>query len=185
MTVLFSHFYSDPHFGHANIIAHANRPFADVDEMDRVLEQRYAETVGAHDTVLWCGDVSFRDRLWTRDMLDRLPGRKVLMRGNHDGTLGACLALGFDAVADFMHVQIAGHKVTCCHFPPARSNAGDRYPERRPPSPQKGEFVLHGHTHERGRRVGRRIHVGCDAWSYRPVGLEEIEALITAPNGGT
>jgi len=36
---MISYFYADPHFGHAKIIEHAERPFADVDEMDRGAHQ--------------------------------------------------------------------------------------------------------------------------------------------------
>lgn len=178
MTVLITHAYSDPHFGHAAIISHASRPFRDADEMDAELERRYRAVVSATDVVLWVGDVSFRDRLWTRALLERLPGRKLLVRGNHDGTVGACLDLGFDVVCDFMHLRIAGHKVTVSHYPPTGATADARYPERRPPNPQRGEFVLHGHTHEKARRVGRRLHVGVDAWGFAPATLSEIEALI-------
>ena len=32
-----NYYISDLHFGHANVIRHDNRPFADVEEMDRAL----------------------------------------------------------------------------------------------------------------------------------------------------
>lgn len=171
-------FYGDPHFGHANIIEYAHRPFANVDAMDAELERRYAKYVEPDDIVLWCGDVSFRDAAWTRALLARLPGHKLLVRGNHDGTLAHCLAMGFDFVADFLHMQIAGHKVTVAHMPPAGATQDTRYAERRPPKPGPGEFVLHGHTHEAARLVGRRIHVGVDAWDFMPAPYDQVERLI-------
>lgn len=175
---MITHFYSDPHFGHANIIQHAERPFADVREMDAELERRYCAVVGAQDVVLWVGDVSFADDSWTAALLARLPGRKLLVRGNHDGTVAHCLRMGFEFVTDTLHMLIAGHKVTVNHYPPAHATADVRYAERRPPKPGPGEFVLHGHTHERARRVGRRIHVGVDAWEYAPVTQTEVAGLI-------
>ena len=178
---MFEFFYSDPHFGHANIIAHAGRPFDDVEEMDRELERRYCEYVSVNDSVLWCGDVSFRDAEWTRALLKRLPGQKLLLRGNHDGTVSACLKLGFDFVADQLAIQIAGHKVTCSHYPPWSSTLDMRHAERRPPLPQKGEYVLHGHSHEPQRFIGRRIHVGVDAWNFYPASWTSIEAEIRKP----
>ena len=175
---MITHFTSDMHYGHSNIIAHAERPFDDVDEMDRVLEERYRAVVRDSDVVLWVGDVSFADDVWTAALLKRLPGRKWLVRGNHDGTIAHCLKLGYEFVVDSMHLMIAGHKVTVSHYPPTGANADVRYAERRPPKPGPGEFVLHGHTHERARRVGRRIHVGVDAWDYAPVTMAEVEGLI-------
>lgn len=175
---MITHFYADPHFGHANIIQHAERPFADVREMDAELERRYCAVVSDQDVVLWVGDASFADDAWTAALLTRLPGHKLLVRGNHDGTLTRCLKLGFEVVADFLHLLVAGHKVTASHFPPAGATQDVRCPERRPPKPGPGEFVLHGHTHERARRVGRRIHVGVDAWGFAPVTRAEVEGLI-------
>lgn len=175
---MITHFYGDPHFGHANIIAHAERPFADVAEMDAELERRYRAAVRAQDVVLWVGDVSFARPAWTSELLARLPGRKLLVRGNHDGSVAHCLRLGFELVAEQLYMRIAGHKVTVCHYPPAGANPDVRYLERRPPKPGPGEFVLHGHTHERARRVGRRLHVGVDAWDYEPAPLAEVRALV-------
>jgi calcineurin-like phosphoesterase family protein len=147
--------------------------------MNAALERRYRLAVCSLDTVLWCGDVSFGDELATRALLDRLPGRKLLVRGNHDGTIARCVRLGFELVMDFAHLEIAGHKVTVSHYPPKGTpDPHDRWVDRRPPKPGHGEFVIHGHTHEKTRRVGRRIHVGVDAWDYAPVGLESIAALI-------
>lgn len=177
---MLTHFYGDPHFGHANIIAHADRPFADLGTMDGELEERYRATVAPGDVVLWVGDVSFAPEEWTTALIARLPGRKLLVRGNHDGTVTHCLRLGFELVTDSLHILIAGHKVSVNHYPPA-GGPDARYLERRPPKPGPGEFVLHGHTHERARRVGRRIHVGVDAWGFRPVSLGEISALLTQP----
>lgn len=176
---MITHFYGDPHFGHANIITHADRPWNDVSEMDAELERRYRAAVSVQDVVLWVGDVSFARPEWTAALLARLPGRKLLVRGNHDGTVAHCLRIGFELVTEQLYISIAGHKVTVSHYPPAGANADERYIERRPPKPGPGEFVLHGHTHERARRVGRRLHVGVDAWSYAPVTRDEVEALIT------
>ena len=175
---MISYFYGDPHFGHANIIAHAGRPFASVEEMDAELERRYCEAVSESDTVLWVGDVSFRDTEWTRKLINRLPGRKLLCRGNHDGTVRRCLELGFEIVTSSLAVQIAGHKVVCSHFPPAGATKDVRFPESRPPAPQRGEYVLHGHTHEKERLIGRRIHVGVDAWDFCPAGWLDIVAML-------
>jgi calcineurin-like phosphoesterase family protein len=46
-----THFYSDPHFGHTNIIKYCDRPFASVDEMNEELVARYNASVGPDDFV--------------------------------------------------------------------------------------------------------------------------------------
>lgn len=175
---MITHFIADTHLGHHNIIAHAGRPFGNAEEMDAAILDRYRSAVKETDVVAWVGDVSFRDFWWTKNTLLNLPGHKILIRGNHDGSISNCLKLGFSAVVDFMFLYIAGHKVTVAHMPPSGTTADLRYPERRPMKPQAGEYVLHGHTHEKVQRIGRRIHVGVDASGFQPVPMEKVVALI-------
>ncbi len=52
----------------------------------------------------------------------------------------------------------------------------DRYVEQRPVD--HGEWLLHGHVHERWRQRGRMINVGVDAWGCRPVNESTLAALI-------
>ena len=49
-------FYSDPHFGHRNIIDYEHRPFRDAEEMNRMLIHRYNRMVKPDDVCLWMGD---------------------------------------------------------------------------------------------------------------------------------
>ena len=55
-------FSSDHHFGHANIIKYASRPFDSVEAMDTELIRRWNEVVGERDTVYYLGDFTMGDR---------------------------------------------------------------------------------------------------------------------------
>lgn len=59
---------------------------------------------------------------------------------------------------------------------------GDRYDEWRPPRPKADAlpWLIHGHTHSPVpfEPDKRQIHVGVDAWDFRPVHLEEVQGLI-------
>lgn len=178
----FTHFYSDPHYGHANIIEHAHRPFADVDDMNAELEERYRAAVGPNDHVLWFGDCA-----WTgfdlKALLSRLPGRKSLIIGNHDGSKRRMLNAGFELVADQLTVVLAGQTATLCHYPPLNATYGgreydDRFVARRPAEPAKGQLVVHGHTHELTCWDGRRVHIGVDAWDFAPVPVHTLELKL-------
>ena len=70
-------FTADTHFGHRNIIAYANRPFASVEEMDEVLIERWNERIRPHDVVYHLGDFSLTRGPRTAETLgfDRAPAR--------------------------------------------------------------------------------------------------------------
>ena len=77
------YFTADLHFGHENIIAHCNRPFESTAEMDEMLLTNWCNQVHETDTVYILGDLMF----YCKDpehYLQRLPGRKHLIVGNHD-----------------------------------------------------------------------------------------------------
>ena len=48
------------------------------------------------------------------------------------------------------------------------------------PKRVEGKFLIHGHSHKKSKvsEDGFMIHVGVDAWDYRPVPLEAIEDII-------
>ena len=186
----FDFFYSDPHFGHANIIQHSNRPFRNVEHMNRELEARFQATLEAvysqqdyYDTytpsVLWLGDCAWSG-FDLKGLLARLPARHFLVRGNHDKSNAAMLDAGFEFVAERLWVPINGRSVVCCHFPPLGTT--DRHDARYDalkPRLAPDAWAIHGHTHEHSKMPGgRRVHVGVDAWDYAPAPWADVAALI-------
>ncbi len=178
-------FYSDPHYGHANIIKYCDRPFEDVEHMQREMIARYNAMIGLDDVVVWCGDCAMGhkklDRL--RDVLATLNGTKWLVRGNHDHEPAAMLSAGFAVVADVLFLRIAGMSCRVYHYPPAWADAmhvkdgHDKYESVRPPE-VPGEIIIHGHTHVTHTAEKNLIHVGVDAWGYAPAPYERVAELI-------
>jgi calcineurin-like phosphoesterase family protein len=79
---------ADTHFGHRNIINFTRddgsslRPFSDTEKMDEALIDGWNKIISAKDKVYHLGDVAIpRSGL---QCLDRLNGKKVLIKGNHD-----------------------------------------------------------------------------------------------------
>jgi calcineurin-like phosphoesterase family protein len=195
-------FTSDTHFGHANIIRYSNRPFKDVSHMNEVLIKNWNETVGPDDEVFHLGDVALGPWSEWDNVLTRLNGFKVLVVGNHDRVFkGMSTAQNerfyplyagwFDVVTDEVkNLRLSdGTMVNLSHFPyTGDSHDGDRYDEFR--LADEGKTLIHGHTHAefdkhgRDARVSRtaagtlQVHVGQDAWGYRPVPEAEVIRLI-------
>ena len=52
-------FIADTHFGHKNILRLNNRPYKDIDEMNRDYIEKWNNKVGKDDTVIHGGDFFF------------------------------------------------------------------------------------------------------------------------------
>jgi calcineurin-like phosphoesterase family protein len=184
-------FTSDLHLGHANIIRYSGRPFVDVDEMHKALTDRWNANVQPNDTVWVLGDVALGRLDDVLPLVATLNGRKHLLAGNHDrcwaghgkradGWTERYLDAGFAEVHQGeKRLPVCGRSLLACHFPyRGDSHDHDRYVEQRPID--TGEWLLHGHVHERWRQRGRMINVGVDAWRHQPVSEHELDALIEA-----
>jgi calcineurin-like phosphoesterase family protein len=146
---------SDTHFGHENILKFCNRPFRDEAHMNRTMIERWCHHVKNEDTIYHLGDFGYLKGSQTyktteqqmQELLSILPGKKILIRGNHDKSTKRMLEYGFDFVCDSLYLiveGIAGHG-GC----PVLLN---HYPLREPPpnfsrDGQAPVFVLHGHIH--------------------------------------
>lgn len=178
-------FTSDEHFGHRNIIEFCGRPFKDLEDMHRSLIERHNAVVKPGDEVIHVGDFSLDERLVPK-ILPRLNGRHKLVVGNHDkphpchrkseGAKRRYLLYGFETVC----VELRVRRFKVCHLPFFVDDGKERkvrYLEHRPKD--DGAFLLHGHVHGAWvHRVSRRmINVGVDAWHFRPVQIEALEAI--------
>lgn len=73
---------SDTHWGHGNIVKYANRP----ELHNEIMIAQHLRLVGPDDTILHLGDLCMTgsaQRDWY-DAIRRLPGKRYLLRGNHD-----------------------------------------------------------------------------------------------------
>jgi len=162
---------SDTHFFHKNIINYCQRPWDHVHEMNEGLIERWNESVKDGELVILAGDValapsSLRQEL--KGILQRLNGRKILVKGNHDGPADFYLDSGFESVTD--HVVI--DKVLITHYPPVGDENGCRKTLNLIKQ-YDSDFVVHGHQHsEHGG--GYLFNVCVDINDWRPVSWETI-----------
>ncbi|WP_306358726.1 MULTISPECIES: metallophosphoesterase family protein [unclassified Nocardia] len=183
---------SDLHLGHRRVAE--LRGFDSTSAHDDYLADIWDSAIGQNDHVWVLGDISlggahaeWKALAW----LDRRPGVKWLVPGNHD----TCHPLHsqahrrqreflivFQAVQTSAIRKIAGRRVRLSHFPFRDDPHGDHTPEIRYPEhrlPDVGEYLLHGHTHSAVKTRGRQIHIGLDAHDLTPVPQSWVEDYIT------
>lgn len=147
------------HFGHAKIIKLANRPFADVQEMDEALVENWNQTVGPRDTVYHLGDFAFY-KADGREYLARLNGNVVLLQGNHDPRNWG---------KNYLTVRCNRVRAVLFHYPIEEWDGW-----------YKGHVHFHCHTHKpEFKSAERRGNVGVDATGFTPIRLVEAIERVT------
>ena len=187
-------FTSDLHLGHQNIIDYCDRPHNSVLEMHLDIVERWNAMVGVDDEVYIVGDLAMGRVAESLQVIELLNGaRKILVPGNHDGCWKGrgksdkqrvlYESAGLEIVDRPDPIEIASRQVLLCHFPTAGDTDEyvDKFSAWRPSL--RGEWLVHGHVHQKWRQRGREINVGVDAWGGYPVAESQLEELITAGAG--
>lgn len=172
------YFTADTHFGHRNVIQYENRPFQTVDEMDEALVENWNRRVSPEDDIYILGDFTLKGPDIANALLERLQGRKYLIRGNHDGYVdrASFYREHFLWIKDYHELAYQERWFILCHYPLFSWNGMSR-----------GAFQLHGHQHNgprynednRSMRMAR-LDVGVDAQAMAPVSIEELLAFWEA-----
>lgn len=170
-----TYIWSDLHLGHQNIIRYCNRPFEDnpdgVEAMNKLILRNWRETIKGEDTIINLGDVCFR---WNKERLQNtlanLPGKKILIMGNHDRSHGPSWwrEAGFDEVYDYPIIYkkwyILSHE--------------DVFLNERMPY-----INIHGHHHQHKFAGDSYINVSVEQTNYMPVLLSGLLPKIESTEG--
>lgn len=166
-------FTSDLHLLHRNIIDFCNRPYESIEEMSEGIIKNWNEQVDRNQTVFVLGDVTWGNVQVTNDILNKLNGKIVLIRGNHDSDRVCKL---FDDVHDMLGLNVTNFNngvskyVHMCHYPLLEWDGF-----------RKDSWHLHGHLHSSNdnRLTGeRRLDVGLDGNNMRLYTWYDIENLL-------
>jgi calcineurin-like phosphoesterase family protein len=165
------YFSADLHFAHSNIIKYCNRPFQSVYEMDQILYNNWCSIVQPEDIVVVIGDLSIVRRPnqlsgTQRKYIQTLPGRKLLITGNHDKLQMQEFLKELDWV---ILNEIVGEDFRIIHNPYLDKNEYKFYEDKK--------FLLHGHCHGHHPNTPTRIDVGVDVFGMKPIELKTV-----APN---
>lgn len=178
-------FWSDPHFGHKNVIDYSKRPYRDVKEMSRALIENYNNTVPPDGICIWGGDSFFCPKSVAKMIMRKLNGKKILVMGNHDKNWFQMMRLGFDFATYQLKLNIGHKTVTVSHYPWRHHyDPSYKYYDRCPVqlTDSYSEWLIHGHVHNEWIINDNMINVGVDVWNYTPVPLSAIEDIIKKGN---
>lgn len=171
---------SDLHFGHTNVIKYSNRPFTDVEEMNRALINNWNAKVPADAEVYLLGDVAFCKSDETLTILNQLNGSIHLIKGNHDknSNIGGKCRSRFASIQDyaerkferkFLDGTVNSQLVVMSHFPFLSWN-----------KMHYGSWMLHGHCHGNMKYpFDAKIHdVGVDNNHYAPLSFDDLVGIM-------
>lgn len=180
-------FTSDIHFGHKNILKYQpKRPWNTLEDMRERLIQNWNDVVGINDEVYIVGDFAFLPPTKQIEILQRLNGKKYLIRGNHDEVENDELAAEFVWIKDYHELSLhmgGEHKQKICM---------SHYAMRVWNKSHHGAWNIYGHSHGSLPPIGKQIDVGIDAtilyheWygtnagviPFSPVSLDQIKVML-------
>ena len=154
---------ADHHFFHKNIIEYSYpyRPFDTLEEMHDYSIQQWNNVVSNEDLVIYCGDFGFGNKEILTEILSKLNGQKILIKGNHDNHSNSFfLDCGFRSV----------HKKLCCgnvlftHKPYTKA--------------LHGRLNIHGHIHNNSSQYDNSSdywNVSVEMHNFEPVELTEFK----------
>ncbi len=151
---------SDLHLGHKRIINHFNRPFYDVDHMNKTIVNNWNKTVKPEDIVYFLGDLSFRSYR-TEFWIPFLNGKIIFIKGNHDW---------FDNVLYYNNyiLKYKGDLFYLVHDP------------QDVPKDWRS-WAICGHTHNKSPFFDmktKRFNISADVTNYKPVNMSYISYLV-------
>ncbi len=161
------YFIGDLHLDHTNIIKYCNRPFSDVEEMNRFMIEKWSSVIKDDSLVFYLGDVAYgRGAHSTEWWLKKLPGNITLIKGNHDHKL---LSTKYYRQ---MVITLGGIKFLLVHDPAWAPVDWDGW-------------IIHGHHHNNNLEKyplvhyeNKTINVGVEVINYVPMHYERLLSLI-------
>ena len=154
-------YVSDSHFFHGNIIKLANRPFTSVGQMNGEMIKRWNSVVGPEDLVIHGGDFALGPTIDVATALFKvLNGHKILVKGNHDGSVSRMKRIGFEDVLSHWFKD----GILVCHDPSHVPE--DLY--------NRCVVFLYGHVHERILPIEKSFNISVECINYTPRTITEL-----------
>lgn len=170
---------SDTHFDHINIMKYEPtraEKFKDNLHMTEKLIENWNSVVKPDDLIFHLGDVFFCGAERMKQIADKLNGRKILIRGNHDKGVsnGKFRKLGFEV---FNYYII--NNMLLSHYPQGEIALRTAI---------KNRLLIgnvHGHVHSQIEGLDQSVYkcVSVELTNFKPINIREVmsQFLITKP----
>lgn len=146
---------TDTHINHTAMINRCNRP----KNFSALICKNWKQMVKPKDTIIHLGDCSWDDK--GMEKLLKLPGKKILIRGNHDHkTFQEYMDMGWDFAAESLELKFDRLTILFTHAP--RWN-------------HQASINIHGHFHDLHREDFSRLYLplSLESMGYKPIALDE------------
>lgn len=161
-------YISDLHLFHDRMIELCNRPFNDAAEMNQAIIDNWKTKVCSNDTVYILGDVGMYHAKEIADIMNALPGKKILITGNHDkrNLKNAEFRRAFCKIKPYDEIWDKNRKVVLFHYP---IEEWDGY--------FRDFYHLFGHVHNKDSQIQfhiQKFNVSADVIGFEPKTLDEL-----------
>lgn len=165
-------FIGGTHFNHSKILQYCNRPFPNIEIMNRTIIQNWNTKVQNTDTVFHLGDWGMTKSSEAPDapkesylsIKKQLNGDIIVIRGNHDNN-NSC-----KTIIENMVIRIGGYKIFLVHDPKFYN---PHY-----------SFIFTAHWHgkfgmfiKKGKTI--IVDLSVELWNFSPVTINEILQLYS------
>lgn len=163
------YFSADWHLDHANVIKYDNRPFKNVEEMNKTIIDNYNSIVKPNDNFYFLGDFCFNMRN-AESHLEKLNGNLFFIRGNHDKKDMIRLYQKYGTyLGEQKKIKVQGQEIVLNHY-------GMRVWDKS----HHGTWALYGHSHGSlpDDPNSRSFDVGCMLFDYKPLEFAQVKEIM-------
>lgn len=161
---------ADLHLGHKSILNY--RPWSNIDKHDNAIIRNICSVVDENDLLIIVGDLTLAGPSrsdFVKSIIKRLPGKKILVYGNHD-KLRPLKYIDYGFTIATTALVLSGG-IFVAHDPAW----AETWPVDKP--------MLCGYVHGLFRECRNVVNVGLDVWDFKPVLLERALELVRDPQG--
>ena len=169
-------FTSDTHFDDPYSIEYFQRPFESVDEMNRLMVEKWNSVITENDTVYHLGDFTLDGMSHFMKWVNQLKGNIKILPGSHDQPwlkdfVGSEKV---QVIPPLVSVEFPEHTpgnapqvIVLCHY---SLQVWDRS--------NHGSWHLFGHSHGKLKGMGLSFDVGVDCTEFEPLSLKQVAARM-------